>query len=115
MKDQHSNSDDQVRATPESEDVNYGFADYGTPSEFSEYWARFLEELGEDDYEGPHLISVDELRAAGALEVPPSWRKSLGGGKARDLFSESNGDEENPEKQQPARVEPDLAEEVRRS
>ena len=27
---------------------------------------------------GQHLISVDELRAAGALEVPPSWRKSLG-------------------------------------
>ena len=25
----------------------------------------------------PHLISVDELRAAGALDVPPSWRKSL--------------------------------------
>ena len=28
--------------------------------------------------EGRHLISVDELRAAGALDVPPSWRKSLG-------------------------------------
>lgn len=25
----------------------------------------------------PHLISVDELRAAGALFVPPAWRKSL--------------------------------------
>lgn len=25
-----------------------------------------------------HLISVDELRAAGALDVPPAWRKSLG-------------------------------------
>ncbi len=25
----------------------------------------------------PHLISVDELRAAGALDVPESWRKSL--------------------------------------
>lgn len=24
-----------------------------------------------------HLISVDELRAAGALDVPPAWRKSL--------------------------------------
>ncbi|HVX13527.1 MAG TPA: hypothetical protein VHC22_20245 [Pirellulales bacterium] len=23
------------------------------------------------------MISVDELRAAGALDVPPSWRKSL--------------------------------------
>lgn len=27
--------------------------------------------------EGPHLISVDELRAAGAPEVPAAWRKSL--------------------------------------
>ncbi len=26
----------------------------------------------------PHLISVDELREAGALDVPPEWRKSLG-------------------------------------
>jgi hypothetical protein len=25
----------------------------------------------------PHLISVDELRAAGALDVPAAWRKSL--------------------------------------
>ena len=28
---------------------------------------------------GRHLISVDELRAAGALDVPAEWRKSLGG------------------------------------
>jgi hypothetical protein len=28
--------------------------------------------------EEPHLISVDELRAAGALDVPAEWRKSLG-------------------------------------
>jgi hypothetical protein len=25
-----------------------------------------------------HLISVDELRAAGSLDVPATWRKSLG-------------------------------------
>jgi hypothetical protein len=30
-----------------------------------------------------HLISVDELRAAGALDVPPAWRKSLGGSDHR--------------------------------
>ncbi|MCB9853298.1 MAG: hypothetical protein H6819_09405 [Phycisphaerales bacterium] len=29
----------------------------------------------------PHLISVDELRAAGALDVPKAWRKSLGDDK----------------------------------
>ncbi len=27
-----------------------------------------------------HLISEDELRAAGALDVPPEWRKSLSAG-----------------------------------
>jgi hypothetical protein len=53
-----------------------------------EYWAHFLDDLTEEDYEGegPHLISVDELRAAGALDVPPAWRKSLG--VERDLFSD---------------------------
>ncbi|MBL9162240.1 MAG: hypothetical protein JNL18_05785 [Planctomycetaceae bacterium] len=34
----------------------------------------------------PHLISVDEMRAAGALDVPPAWRKSLGSQVKRDLF-----------------------------
>jgi hypothetical protein len=34
---------------------------------------------------GPHLISVEELRAAGALDVPPAWRKSLSAGCERDL------------------------------
>lgn len=41
----------------------------------------------------PHLITVDELRAAGALDVPASWRKSLV--DERDLFSGLFG-EENP-------------------
>lgn len=96
MKDQHSNSDDQVRVSPASEDVNDGFADDGAPSEeFSVYWARFLAELGEDDHEGPHLISRDELLAAGALDVPPAWRKSLGGGE-RDLFSDIGDDDGAP-------------------
>lgn len=36
----------------------------------------------------PHLISVDELRAAGALDVPAAWRKSLGAQVERDLFSD---------------------------
>jgi hypothetical protein len=63
VKDQPSTSDDE---TPE----RYG----------PEYWAHFLDDLDEDDLrgEGPHLISVDELRDAGALDVPAAWRKSLG-------------------------------------
>lgn len=43
--------------------------------------------------EDQHLISVDELRAAGALDVPPAWRKSLGGVE-RDLFSLFGADDE---------------------
>ena len=37
-----------------------------------------IEELAKEPTEdGRHLISVDELRAAGALDVPAAWRKSL--------------------------------------
>ena len=70
MTDRHSDSKDEVPVTCGPE-----------------YWAHFLDDLDEDDYagEGPHLITVDELRAAGALDVPPEWRKSLR--VERDLFS----------------------------
>mgnify|MGYP001455943237 CR=1 FL=1 len=51
-----------------------------------------------------HLISVDELRAAGALDVPAAWRKSLG--VERDLFPLFGDDDMLPEKQ-PAPDEPD--------
>ena len=45
------------------------------------------------------MITVDELRAAGALDVPPAWRKSLG--VERDLFSDLVADDEpRPEDQQ---------------
>ncbi len=41
-----------------------------------------------------HLITVDELRAAGALDVPAAWRKSLF--VERDLFAGLVDDEETP-------------------
>jgi len=52
------------------------------------YLNSVLEAIASDarDADGPHLITVDELRAAGALDVPAAWRKSLG--KERDLFSD---------------------------
>lgn len=57
-----------------------------------------FEELANEPTEDERrLISVDELRAAGALDVPAGWRKSLGAEK--DLFSEPNGDHEKPEQQ----------------
>lgn len=44
------------------------------------YLDSVLEAIARDalEPEGPRLITVDELRAAGALDVPASWRKSLG-------------------------------------
>lgn len=45
----------------------------------------------------PHLISVDELRAAGALDVPASWQKTLG--VERERFLLFGEDDMLPEKQ----------------
>ncbi len=49
-----------------------------------------IEDIANEPWEGPHLISVDELRAAGALDVPASWRKSLGEERTRyrSLFAD---------------------------
>jgi hypothetical protein len=56
--------------------------------------------------EDRHLISVDELRAAGALDVPAAWRKSLG--LERDLFSDLFPDDEaRSEEQEETAVDPD--------
>jgi hypothetical protein len=91
VKDRHSTSDDDL------------LSDDGLPVSTipPEYWLHFLDDLTEEDYRGsgPHLITVDELRAAGALDVPPAWRKSLG--VERDLFSLFGDDDPRPENQQP--------------
>ena len=42
--------------------------------------------------EDQQYITVDELRAAGALDVPKAWRKSLG--EDKHLFDQSFEDEE---------------------
>lgn len=56
-----------------------------------------------------HLISVDELRAAGALDVPPGWRKSLQPERNRfpSLFKDEDADSED---QQPAQGDADADE-----
>jgi hypothetical protein len=46
--------------------------------EVQELIAEVRRDMAAAGITGPHLISVDELRAAGALDVPPAWRKSLG-------------------------------------
>jgi hypothetical protein len=101
VKDQHSTTGDDSGAADEPDDAEVTRFDVD----------QFLKSLQEDiaserlDTESPWLITVDELRAAGALDVPAAWRKSLG--EDRDLFSAANGDDENPENQQPAKVDPD--------
>ncbi len=52
----------------------------------------------------PHLISVDELRAAGALDVPAAWRKSLGVERELLLFGD---DDMLPENEQSMPRDPD--------
>lgn len=67
---------------------------------------RFDEGEGAD--QGPHLISVDELRAAGALDVPAAWRKSLGGERELPLFPELIDEGETPaEAQSSTPLDPD--------
>ena len=66
--------------------------------------------------EDQHLITVDELRAAGALDVPAGWRKSLH--VERDLFSGLfKDDDAGSEEEQPTGVDldatPPLGTEVR--
>lgn len=47
--------------------------------------------------EDPHLITRDELLAAGALDVPPAWRKSLGVERDPGLFGDLSTPTEEPD------------------
>lgn len=53
--------------------------------------------------EDQHLISADELRAAGALDVPPAWRKSLGVERELGLFDDESTPTEEPDVGDPFR------------
>ena len=62
-----------------------------------------IEEIvASETWEGPHLITRDVLLAAGALDVPPAWRKSLSAGCAveRDLFSDLADEEDSADQAQ---------------
>ena len=110
MKDQPSNSDDDKKEPPRprtipddflwDEELQAWYAP-GDPSTFDvEAWGREFEEMRRrGDFAGGGLISVDELRAAGALDVPPGWRKSLGGGERRYTLPGFEDDDEHDELQ----------------
>lgn len=53
----------------------------------------------------PHLISVDELRAAGALDVPPAWRNSLQEEPKREYYPLFPDDDLAPVNPQPAPID----------
>jgi hypothetical protein len=115
VQDQPSNSDkgkepprprnlpDDLIWDPESESwIQPGEA---TPFD-AEAWRRNFEKHQEEHRREPP-IPPEKLRVPpGVLDVPPAWRKSLGGGE-RDLFSELPEDDENSDSEQPASVEPD--------
>jgi hypothetical protein len=63
---------------------------YSDPNYWLERVQRVIAEVAAE-YAFPgasqkHLITVDDLRAAGALDVPAEWRKSLGGEERRHLL-----------------------------
>lgn len=51
--------------------------------------------------EDQHLITADELRAAGALDVPAAWRKSLGVERDLGLFGDQNTPTTEPDVSDP--------------
>ncbi len=97
MKDQPSTSGDheepvRPRSIPDDFIWDLKYQAWFAPGEPStwdpEEWLREFNNREKEDH-GKRLITVDEMRAAGALDVPAAWRKSLGGepDRQRDLFS----------------------------
>jgi hypothetical protein len=72
-----------------------GEPSYDDAEERSKELQQIIRELPTD---GPHLISVYMLRAMGALDCPPEWRKSLGvpkkGPLQGSLFADLDDEEE---------------------
>ncbi len=71
----------------------------GEPSNYDPTeWRREFEAARRRGEFSGGLISVDQLRAMGALDVPAEWRKSLGG-ESRYLLPGFDDDEEHAESQ----------------
>jgi hypothetical protein len=78
VKDQPLNSDDDRSISPQELDQLYAAAANKWLREVEETIADVRRDLAAKGIPRPHLITIDELRAAGALDVPAAWRKSLG-------------------------------------
>jgi hypothetical protein len=78
VKDQPLNSDDDRSISPQELDQLYAAAANKWLREVEDTIADVRRDVAAKGVSRPHLITVDELRAAGALDVPAGWRKSLG-------------------------------------
>jgi hypothetical protein len=102
VKDRRLNSNGEIeewerpRTIPDDFIYDPETNSYYAPGEPSTYDAeaefREIKKFREECRGG--VITVDELRAAGALDVPAAWRKSLGGEKS--LFDESDAEAQAP-------------------
>jgi hypothetical protein len=109
VKDQPLNSDDEQ--DDDDEEIEYDENGYPTPAQIQRWdelhaaaakkWlektekviAEVAREIAAEEAAGRPvqlLITVDELRAAGALDVPAAWRKSLR--NEPDLFTDVSED-----------------------
>ena len=80
----------------------------GEPSLWdAEAWCREFEEARRRGEYSGGLISRDELLAAGALNVPPSGRKSLSAGVKREHLPLFPDDDTAPTKQESTPCDPD--------
>jgi len=114
VTDPHSTSNDK-KEPPRNRTVPADFIwdpeteSWSPPGEVGDFdadaWLRDFQKLREELRNAPP-IPEEQLRVPpGTLDVPPAWRKSLGGD--RDLFSDVIEDDEKPEKQQQESIEPD--------
>jgi hypothetical protein len=70
-------------------------------------WNQPKQNFWSESVKDQHLISVDELRAAGALDVPEGWRSSLGVERSVYLLPGFGDEEPEAAEQKAAQQEPE--------
>ena len=93
MKDRPFDFDDEPSLSPEEVDELHAAAANKWLREVEETIAQVRRDIAAEGVSSPRLISVDELRSAGALDVPAAWRKSLGGEERHHLLPGFGDDE----------------------
>jgi hypothetical protein len=93
VKDRQLDSDDESSLSPQQLDTLRAAAANKWLGEVEVTIADVRRDMAAKGVSRPHLISVDELRAAGALDVSAAWRKSLGGEERRNLLPGFGDDE----------------------